>query len=103
MREHATGRLLIDALLFPSDVAKVRRSYHEIFGKYPRLLRARTLNEKMQRSKLVSRKARYTCFADKVAVREYVRERVGPDVLTKCSGSAPIWRTLGASPCLNDS
>ncbi len=83
MRELAAGRLVIDALLFPSDVAKVRNTYREAFGVYPRLLRPQTLNEKLQHSKLFNRKPRYTRFADKVAVREFVRDRVGPEVLTR--------------------
>jgi TupA-like ATPgrasp len=83
LRRFAAGRLLVDALLFPSDIAKARNTYHDVFGVYPRLFRPQTLNEKLQHSKLFSRKARYTVFADKVAVRDFVRDRVGPEVLTQ--------------------
>jgi len=82
MREHFPGRLFIDAMFFPADVARSRNTYFDVFGNYPRLLWPQTLNEKLQHSKLFNRRARYTSFADKIAVRDYVRARVGPEVLT---------------------
>ena len=81
--EYVLLRALIDALLFPSDIGKVLAAYSRVFGSLPQLLRPRTFNEKLQRSKLFNRKESYTRFADKVAVRDFVRKRVGAEVLTK--------------------
>jgi hypothetical protein len=81
--DSAAGRLAIDVMLFPSDWWKARQTYRELFGRSPRILRPRTLNDKLQHSKLFRRKALYTQFADKIEVRDYVRDRVGEDVLTK--------------------
>jgi hypothetical protein len=42
-----------------------------------------TINEKVQYRMAFDRRPILTLFADKYAVREYVRERVGPEVLTE--------------------
>ena len=80
--EYRLARRLIDALLFPSDVEKVRRIYTAVFGSPPRLLFPQTFNEKMQHLKLFDRRSRFTRFADKLAVRDFVRDRIGEEVLT---------------------
>lgn len=77
------GRQVVDALLLPSDIVTVRRAYASVFGSPPRLLRPRTFNEKLQHAKVFKRKARHTRFADKIAVRAFVSERVGQHVLTQ--------------------
>jgi hypothetical protein len=77
------GRMGIDALLWPADAVTARRGYYRAFGSMPRLLRPRTFNEKLQHSKLFRRKPLHTVLADKIAVRSYVSERVGAEVLTK--------------------
>ncbi len=80
---HRRGRQAIDVLRLPSDVAKSCKLYRAQFGKLPSFFRPRTFNEKLQQKKLFRRRAHYPIFADKIAVRDFVRERVGPDVLTK--------------------
>jgi len=77
------GRTLIDALFLPSDIDKVRGTYSDIFGSFPCLLHPRTFNEYIQRAKLFNRKVRYTQFADKIAVRDFVQERVRSEILTE--------------------
>jgi hypothetical protein len=79
---YRVGRRVIDALLLPSDIAKVRRLYTWKCGSPPRLLSPYTFNEKVQRSKF-HRRSRHARLADKLAVREFVRERVGAEVLTR--------------------
>jgi hypothetical protein len=79
----AAGRALVDAVLYPADIYKVVTQYKDTFGHYPRLLRPRTFNEWLQTGKLLRRRKRYKQFADKLRVREFVRERVGEEVLTK--------------------
>jgi hypothetical protein len=80
---YRVGRWAIDALLLPSDIEKVRRIYTLVFGLPPRLLAPHTFNEKLQRFKIFDRKSHHARFADKLAVRELVRERIGPEVLTQ--------------------
>lgn len=75
------GRQLVDLLLLPNDIHLIRSHYSRVFGRNPRLFFPRTFNEKIQRSKLIHRRQRHIIFADKLAVREYVRERVGDKVL----------------------
>jgi hypothetical protein len=79
----AAGRALIDAVLYPADIFKVASRYKDTFGRYPRLLRPSTFNEWLQTAKLIRRKRRYTQFADKLSVRDFVRERVGEEVLPR--------------------
>lgn len=84
LAKHRLGQWLIDLLLFPSDVRKTRNGYRGIFGRPPHLLRdCRTFNEKIQRAKLFRRCRRYVRWADKLAVRDYVAQRVGSGVLNE--------------------
>jgi Tfp pilus assembly protein PilF len=81
--KHRVGRELIDVLLLPSDVARIRRSYMGVFGSPPRLFSPRSFNENIQHTKIFRRKQRYVRFCDKLAVRDFVAERIGPEVLTQ--------------------
>jgi hypothetical protein len=67
------------------------RMHRAAHGKYPRLLRPRTFNEKILRRKVFDRRPILTQFADKYAVRQYVAQRLGPDILPKvyCVTSDP--------------
>jgi hypothetical protein len=87
------GRLVIDALLWPSDAVIACRGYHRSFGSMPRLLRPQTFNEKLQHSKLFGRERVHTVMADKIAVRSYVSERVGEQVLTRLCWTGVDLRT----------
>ncbi|MEG4501714.1 ATP-grasp fold amidoligase family protein [Microcoleus sp. F10-C6] len=77
------GRVIVDILLWPSDCFKIHRKYRHVFGQRPKLLSPPTFNEKLQYRKLFCRQSIYTVFADKIAVRDYVKQRLGSDVLTK--------------------
>lgn len=77
------GRRLVDLLLLPNDVHLIRMRYRNVFGCGPRFFFPRTFNEKIQRAKLFERKARHVLYADKLAVRTYVRDRLGESVLTR--------------------
>jgi len=59
------------------------RMHKNAHGRYPRLLRPRTLNECIVRRKLFAREPLFRTFADKYAVRQYVADRVSPDILPK--------------------
>jgi len=74
---------MVDLLRWPADFLTVRRTYASVFGRPPKLLSPKTFNEKLQRNKLFRRRSRQTIFADKIAVRDYVKERVCSHVLTK--------------------
>jgi hypothetical protein len=72
--------------LLPDDLqdlwvaVRVHKTHH---GKYPNLVRPRTFNEWIARRKALDRRPILTRFADKYAVRDYVSERVGPQILTE--------------------
>ena len=85
---------MVDLLRWPSDFLTVRRTYASVFGRAPKLLFAKTFNEKRQRDKLFGRRSRQTIFADKIAVRDYVKERFGPDVLSKLYWTGTDLRTV---------
>ena len=57
------------------------RQFKIAHGRYPRVLRPRTFNEKVLRRKVFERRSIFATFADKYAVRSYVSERVGPRIL----------------------
>jgi hypothetical protein len=76
------GRALIDAILYPSDLRKILGQYRSVFGRLPRLRQPITFNEHLQSYKLFCRKAHHTAFADKLMVRDFVRDRIGGEVLT---------------------
>jgi len=52
-------------------------------GAFPNLVRPRSFSEKIQRRKLFDRRPELVQFADKYAVRDYVRQRLGEGVLTR--------------------
>jgi Trans-aconitate methyltransferase len=90
------GRMIVDLLLWPSDSLAVRRQYASFFDRPPKLLRPKTFNEKIQRNKLFRRRSRYTLFADKIAVRDYVKRRVGSHVLSKLYWTGTDLRTVSS-------
>ena len=59
---------------------KMHRAAH---GQYPRLVRPRTFNEWILRRKVFDRRPVLTQLADKHAVRHYVAQRLGPEILPK--------------------
>jgi hypothetical protein len=77
------GRAFIDAMFYPTDLRKIIEQYRDTFGCRPRLWQPVTFNEHVQSSKLFCRNARHTVFADKLLVREFVRARIGDDVLPR--------------------
>jgi hypothetical protein len=88
------GRMIVDLLLWPSDFLAVRRQYASLYGRPPKLLCPKTFNEKLQRDKLFRRRSRQTIFADKIAVRDYVKRRVGSHVLSKLYWTGTDLRTV---------
>ncbi len=87
------GRMIVDLLLWPSDFLAVRRQYASLFSRPPKLLCPKTFNEKLQREKLFRRRSRQTIFADKIAVRDYVKQKVGSHVLPKLYWTGTDLRT----------
>lgn len=63
------------------DLVFAVRQHKRAHGEYPRILRPRTFNEKILRRKVFDRRPILTTFADKYAVRDYVAQRVGPQIL----------------------
>lgn len=63
--------------------------YHRVTGQVLDLSQPRTFNEKIQWSKLYDHDSRRSLLADKIAVRDYVKERVGEGLLVPLLG---FWR-----------
>jgi hypothetical protein len=71
---------------FSSDKGFIERQYAHVFGRVPDLTQPRTLNEKVQWRKLYDRRPLYQIVSDKVAARDYLANRVGPDHLVPILG-----------------
>jgi hypothetical protein len=69
--------------------------YRWKFGRAPDYITPRTFNEKLGWMRLYDHNPLYTILADKIAVRDYVRERVGEEVLIPCYG---VWKTAAEIP-----
>lgn len=69
--------------------------YRRTFGRAPDYITPRTFNEKLGWMRLYDHNPLYTILADKIAVRGYVRERVGEEVLIPCYG---VWKTAAEIP-----
>lgn len=63
------------------DILFALRKHKQRHGKFPSLVRPQTFNEKIVHRKLFDRRPLLTQFADKYAVRAYVAERLGEDIL----------------------
>lgn len=57
------------------------QGYRWKFGSYPNLIFPKTFNEKIQRRKVFDRDLRLSMLADKVLVKDYVREKIGEKCL----------------------
>ena len=68
------------------DKSFIERQYADVFGGKPDLAQPRTFNEKVQWRKLYDRRPLYQLVCDKVAVRDYLTARVGPDYLVPTLG-----------------
>jgi hypothetical protein len=63
------------------DFRKIFRDYRRVYGRYPNLLRPRRFSEKIQWRKLFDLNPLYAVMADKIAAREFIRQRVGEEWL----------------------
>jgi hypothetical protein len=88
------GRFVIDMILLPSDLMKIFQTHRNSLGKYPNIVFPNTFNERLQRRKLTARHSRYTCWADKIRVREYVENRIGNSYLTNLYWTGTSLREL---------
>jgi len=68
--------------------------YRRKFGRAPDLNNPSTLTEKLGWMRLHDRNPLYTKLADKSAVRDYVRERVGEEALIPCYGEYETARKI---------
>ena len=65
------------------DILKSMKLYRNVHGKLPNLVFPKTFNEKIVHRSLFDNRPILTQFADKIAVRAHVEERLGPQVLPK--------------------
>ena len=79
------GAWLKDLALLP-DIVKIRRQFRRELGAKIDLRHPVGFNEKIQWYKLYWRDPLMTICADKVKVRDYVAERIGPQILNELYG-----------------
>ena len=70
------------------DEEYLKRKFRACMGRDLDLSDPKTMNEKLQWLKLYDRKELYTMLADKVAVRDYIAEKLGEEYLIPCLG---VW------------
>ncbi len=73
-------------LLWESDETRIRRKYRSELGREPDLDHPVTLNEKILWLNLQHRDPRWVACSDKVAVRDFVRDRIGERYLVPLLG-----------------
>lgn len=88
------GRAIVDSILLPGDIRRILFGYRATFGVFPNLVTPTTFNEWLQRFKLFSRKSKYTAWADKLLVRDYVAEKAGSQYLTTLYWSGDDLKTV---------
>ena len=72
---------ILKALRFIPDKLMLKIEYSIKLHKRLNLKNPKTFNEKLQWLKLYNRKPIYTTMVDKVAVKEFVRDRIGNDYI----------------------
>ena len=72
-----------------SDSIFLRINYWLIFGKKLNLKTPKTFNEKLQWLKLYDRRPEYITMVDKIAVKDYVAERIGKEYIIPTLG---VWQ-----------
>jgi hypothetical protein len=68
---------------FVPDFVTAIRTHYKHQGAFPRLFNPQTFNEKLCYRKIFDRRPILTRFADKHAARDYVAQRLGPEILPK--------------------
>lgn len=77
-----------------TDEQEINLSYHHIFGEYPNLLNPKRLNEKIQWLKLNDRDPSYSMYADKYAVRQFIKTNFGEEFLIPLLYETTNYRTI---------
>jgi len=75
-------RFLVDALIFPLDALAAYGGMRSSGGSLSNLIWPRTFSAKLMFRKLFARSTRHIIWADKLAVRRHVAEKVGDQYLT---------------------
>src|SRR5690348_1409659 len=74
-----------------TSFTKIVRRHKRLFGVFPNLILPKTFNEKVLCRILFDRRPIWTTLNDKYAVRDYVRQKIGEDVL-------PEWYFVTKNP-----
>lgn len=77
-----------------SDEKAIIRRFILVFGYVPNLSKPKTLNEKLQWLKLNERKDFHTIHADKFAVRKFIGDTFGEDLLIPLLYKTTNWRDI---------
>jgi len=65
----------------PSEMVATKRDFYRTFGFMPNLFKPQTFNEKIQAYKLFYHRQDLAYYADKIKVRDYVRNAIGEEFL----------------------
>ncbi|WP_158544898.1 ATP-grasp fold amidoligase family protein [Blastococcus sp. TF02-9] len=79
------------------DYIEIHHFMASRLGRYPNLQAPRDFNDKIQWLKLFARQAGMAKLVDKVAVREWVANRIGPQYLIPLRDTAERWSRLDPS------
>ncbi len=91
--------------LIRSDESAIKRRFKLVFGYMPDLSNPKTINEKLQWLKLNERKNFHTIHADKFAVRKFIGDNFGEDLLIPLLYYTNNWRNVNIenikeAPCV---
>lgn len=78
------------------DYMEIHHSMLMRLGRFPRLVRPQDFNDKVQWLKLFAQRPEMVLLVDKIAVRDWVSERIGPGHLIPLRASASDWSDLPA-------
>ena len=86
--ENLTKRKLLNWM---SDSAYLKLRYRTIFHKKLNLKNPKTFNEKLQWLKIYDRKPEYIALVDKVAVKDYISQKIGSEYVIPTIG---VWQNV---------
>ena len=77
-----------------ATLRRIRRDYRHLHGHHPRLFPPRTYNEKIQYRKIFDRRPFLTLTSDKLALRDYARQKLGLDLTPRLYHVTPDPATI---------
>lgn len=95
-------RLAGRTAMHAAPVATTTLLYRQAYGRWPSVRNPQLFSEHLMHRKLFDTDPRFPLLADKLAVRDYVKERVGDGYLAEVYTSAKSWSDLEKSRLPSD-